>query len=616
MNGISFPVLFLRRLVNVISTLSLSNQYLKQVRAEEKAEGRQPKWTSLNPLKVSEWPWTLGNTSTAPPFVHTSSSSLPWWSSFTISMSNLSLRETESGSDDSGHIPDGLRPTPRKPPKPTPRRPEVHQDSAELDTIHQLLLNPALFDPLRTPRYPIVLTHGLYGFDSRGPTSFPSMRMHYWSNVLNILRHKIRAEVIITSVPGTGSIVSRSEALNQQLQTKAHGRGVNFLAHSMGGLDCRHLISHIKPTEYVPLSLTSIGTPHRGSPFMDWCAENIGLGKLKREEFLSRSSTDESGDATATTDSRPQSEPAAKAKDASFSITQLPSSFATLLLGIVDSPAYANLTSSYLNDVFNPQTPDDPRVKYFSVAGRMPSVNVWHPFWLPKMVLDSVEEKERDRLCTLWENEGQIEADPLWRRPREWGNDGLVTVQSAKWGEFLGIMEGCDHWELRGARGIEFGVDLPALPVIGLGGPSATVTPGGDGWGLIDWGRFVRAWKKEEKIQRDTAASVASGHAQPAPAGEELKNTDGAVIKNSTEKLTSTFDWLVEQVPGAPRLVSKGKSEDASIRTKEEMAQMRGDEKHAKEEGKETRKKSELARKEDLERFYVALSRKMYDEGL
>ncbi|KAJ7846377.1 Alpha/Beta hydrolase protein [Mycena olivaceomarginata] len=618
MNGISFPVLFLRRLVNVISTLSLSNQYLKQVRAEEKAEGRQPKWASLNPLKVPEWPWTLGNTSTGPPFVHTSSSSLPWWSSFTISMSNLSLRETESGSDDSGHIPDGLRPTPRKPPKPTPRRPEVHQDSAESDTIHQLLLHPALFDPLRTPRYPIVLTHGLYGFDSRGPTSFPSMRMHYWSNVLNILRHKIRAEVIITSVnlyAGLARLFSRSEALDQQLQTKAHGRGVNFLAHSMGGLDCRHLISHIKPTEYVPLSLTSIGTPHRGSPFMDWCAENIGLGKLKREEFLSRSSTDESGDATATTDSRPQSEPSAKAKDASFSIAQLPSSFATLLLGIVDSPAYANLTSSYLNDVFNPQTPDDPRVKYFSVAGRMPSVNIWHPFWLPKMVLDSVEEKERDRLRTLWENEGQIEADPLWRRPREWGNDGLVTVQSAKWGEFLGIMEGCDHWELRGARGIEFGVDLPALPVIGLGGPSATATPGGDGWGLIDWGRFVRAWKKEEKIQRDTAASATSGHSQPAPAGEELKNTDGAVIKNSTEKLTSTFDWLVEQVPGAPRLVSKGKSEDTSIRTKEEVAQMRGDEKHAKEEGKETRKKSELARKEDLERFYVALSRKMYDEG-
>lgn len=64
------------------------------------------------------------------------------------------------------------------------------------------------------------------------------------------------------------------------------------MAHSMGGLDCkhispqsvhlnphacflpigRHLISHIKPTEYTPLSLTTISTPHRGSPFMDWCA--------------------------------------------------------------------------------------------------------------------------------------------------------------------------------------------------------------------------------------------------------------------------------------------------------------------------------------------------------
>ena len=43
---------------------------------------------------------------------------------------------------------------------------------------------------------------GLYGFDSRGPTSFPSMRMHYWSNVLRILRGKVGAEVIVTSVPG------------------------------------------------------------------------------------------------------------------------------------------------------------------------------------------------------------------------------------------------------------------------------------------------------------------------------------------------------------------------------------------------------------------------------
>ena len=136
-----------------------------------------------------------------------------------------------------------------------------------------------------------VIEKGLYGFDVRGPASFPSLRMHYWSNVLSVLRDKVGAEVLVTSVPAcvilgslvgffahgsheihsTGSIASRSRTLHQQLQDRARGRGINFLAHSMGGLDCRHLISHVKPTQYVPLSLTTISTPHRGSPFMDWC---------------------------------------------------------------------------------------------------------------------------------------------------------------------------------------------------------------------------------------------------------------------------------------------------------------------------------------------------------
>jgi pimeloyl-ACP methyl ester carboxylesterase len=112
---------------------------------------------------------------------------------------------------------------------------------------------------------------GLYGFDVRGPSSFPSLRMHYWSSVLSILRKTVGADVIITAVPGTGSIASRAEQLDRFLQVKAPGRGINFLAHSMGGLDCRHLITHLKPVEYTPLSLTTIATPHRGSPFMDWC---------------------------------------------------------------------------------------------------------------------------------------------------------------------------------------------------------------------------------------------------------------------------------------------------------------------------------------------------------
>lgn len=41
-----------------------------------------------------------------------------------------------------------------------PREPPIELDPIPLDIIHQLIQNPALYDPLRTPRYPIVLCHG------------------------------------------------------------------------------------------------------------------------------------------------------------------------------------------------------------------------------------------------------------------------------------------------------------------------------------------------------------------------------------------------------------------------------------------------------------------------
>jgi triacylglycerol lipase len=64
-------------------------------------------------------------------------------------------------------------------------------------------------------------------------------------------------------------------------------------------------------------------------------------------------------------------------------------------------------------------------VRYFSVAARAPSANVWHPLWLPKLVLNGAEKRAA--------------ADA------EWGNDGLVSVQSARWGEFLGTIEGAEE---------------------------------------------------------------------------------------------------------------------------------------------------------------------------
>jgi triacylglycerol lipase len=181
-------------------------------------------------------------------------------------------------------------------------------------------------------------------------------------------------------------------------------------------------------------------------------------------------------------------------------------------------------------------------------------------------------------------------------------------------------------WEMRGARGIEFGVDLPAIPAIGLGvSTSGHRSANGDGWGLRDWGRFVGAWKKEEKIQQDAAAKAGEHHVDGSPRGreqarEQQRKTDEAIVKSSTDKLSAVFDWLTDQVPSPPLLGTKAKMmADAKARTSEDVTEMRGEisemQKHMDKEEK-GRRKNELATKKDLEQFYVALSKKLYDEGL
>lgn len=279
------------------------------------------------------------------------------------------------------------------------------------------------------------------------------------------------------------------------------------------------------------------------------------------------------------------------------SLAALPSSFATFLLSILDSPAYGNLSTRWCEEVFNPRTPDDPRVRYFSVAGRAPSVNIWHPFWLPKMVVDAWEDKERARLRAADSSSSSsspaagASQRPLWARDEEWGNDGLVTVQSARWGEFLGTVEGCDHWEIRGARGIELDIDIPSLQAVSLALPAAVSLRD---W---DWGGFLGAWRRDgrERVEVDRQkGTIATGAAQ---AGAD----EG---KSSSEKLSTVFDWIAEHVPtpdAVTRLVSSTSAEE--VEAAAQGTNRRGE-------------RNELATKEDLERFYVALARKLYDEGL
>ncbi|KAI0076756.1 alpha/beta-hydrolase [Panus rudis PR-1116 ss-1] len=567
MQNIWFPIpvaVLFRRLVNVVSTLSISHHYLAQRRAE------------LHPPDNSQCPvqtWRALKT-------------LDWLSSLLGKHQghagfSLALDGNTFGHDQepANRPPEGRRRN---------RDHETQSQPSPEDTLHRLMNNPVLFEPVRVPRYPIVLCHGLYGFDVRGPSAIPFLQQHYWENVLRVLRGSIGAEVVVTGVPGTGSIASRAESLDRILQNRVAGRAVNLFAHSMGGLDCRHLISHIQPTDYAPVSLTTIGTPHRGSPFMDWCMENIGLGKLKHPHEASQDD--------------PQVEQQRTARSSfTLSLASLPSSFTTLLLSLLDSPAYANLTSTYLNTIFNPNTPNSPNVKYFSVAGRIRSLSVWHPLWLPKMVLDGFEEKEREK--------GRL-IDPSLPEHERWGNDGLVTVQSARWGEYLGTLEECDHWALRGAKGLDMSVEL-------LSASKKAVDKEESDWKLGDWTKFVTAWRREEKKARGAGASVSESHdrrdeqstreeaerMQKKGESAPVKDFADDVVKASTEKLSVVFDWIVEQVPSRGS-GSAQKSEGSSQPPPKPQKPLQSE------------RKSDLRTKADLERFYVALCKKLYDEGL
>ncbi|KAI8068665.1 Alpha/Beta hydrolase protein [Gongronella butleri] len=251
------------------------------------------------------------------------------------------------------------------------------------------------------PRAPIVLCHGLYGFDKRGPDALPFLQVRYWGGIEDALA-KLGAKVVVARVPRTGSIRHRAHVLHAFLNTALHGHAVNFVAHSMGGLDCRYLLSHLHDRAYQPLSLTTISTPHRGSSLTNWFRQ-YGLAKMtEREPWVEMASASTSSAAAA----------AAMTSDA----------FRRFAHRYLDTPAYANLTTDFCQDYFNPNTPDDPNVAYYSYGSSV-VLPLWAVLGLPNQLI----------------------------REHEGDNDGIVSVKSAKWGEYIKTLN-VHHWGLNGQR--------------------------------------------------------------------------------------------------------------------------------------------------------------------
>lgn len=456
----------------------------------------------------------------------------------------------------------------------------------------------------------------------------------------------LRAAVLLVADAvsfSTGSIKERAEQMHDFLQqTLPRGTGVNFVAHSMGGLDCRHLISTIRPTSYTPLSLTTIGTPHRGSPFMDWCAANIGVGTATAVATAALSAERTAAAAAALPYSlkspllsRP---PDLRDKDGG-GLSGFATALTSYLLNIFDSPAYSNLTTSFLRDHFNPSTPDVSSVKYMSVAGRTSKMSVLHPLWFPKLVLDAAAENG------YGEDEGKTGKEYE-------GNDGLVSVSSAKWGEFLGAVDYCHHWDLRGEGGLfpqggkllsraeEEEAKKKAEQVAGQAQKMGQEMAGG--WDLQDGlvgglGEYLGLSPGTSKKDAAQAIMAKADAQEAARKGKSTNSTNGQQTSASgassggsgsgsswdIAQVGQILDWVTDLLPGGKGGGETGKKqlEDAQ-REKEREASGNGNGTGngngngggSKEKEKEKERKAKQ-QKFDLARFYGGLMLKLREDG-
>lgn len=382
------------------------------------------------------------------------------------------------------------------------------------------------------------------------------------------------------------------------------GAGVNFVAHSMGGLDCRYLISTIQPTSYKPLSLTTIGTPHRGSPFMDWCAANIGVGTAAAMASPTI--------AKALPYSLKSPLLARAEQGKKEGISAFTTSLTSYLLNIFDSPAYSNLTTGFLRDQFNPETPDMAGVQYTSVAGRTAKMSVLHPLWFPKLVLDAAAENG-------YSADGSAPGDQYQ------GNDGLVSVSSAKWGHFLGTVDDCHHWDLRGEGGI-----FPNMSAIAdtdkkkRETQSDKIKGDADAHTVSTWdwqGDFGNGVSEHLGLAAD-AAKLTMAKVTSAAGHGAGKVTEAAVSRRpdtwDLQQVGQVLDWVGDLLPGEGKETKERKMADA-VREKEKSDLRREREAGETDEKKqEQRKEAERKKREkfDLARFYGGLMLKLRDDGL
>jgi triacylglycerol lipase len=120
---------------------------------------------------------------------------------------------------------------------------------------------PAAAGTYTQTKYPIVLVHGLFGFDNIGPVD-------YWYGIPSALRAD-GAKVYVVQVSAANSTEVRGEQLLTQVKQVLAATGatkVNLIGHSHGGPTTRYVAS-VRPD--LVASVTSVGGVNKGSAVAD-----------------------------------------------------------------------------------------------------------------------------------------------------------------------------------------------------------------------------------------------------------------------------------------------------------------------------------------------------------
>lgn len=125
-------------------------------------------------------------------------------------------------------------------------------------------------------KYPIVLAHGLGGFDELFGV------LDYWYGIPFALSSG-GARVFVTTVSQLNSTQARGEQLLAQVEQIVAITGkprVNLIGHSHGGLDVRY-VAAVRPD--LVASVTGVGSPHKGADLADFLRANIEGGSFTED---------------------------------------------------------------------------------------------------------------------------------------------------------------------------------------------------------------------------------------------------------------------------------------------------------------------------------------------